>query len=1623
MPTAYCAQRSTYAMDGDLGLEAEIELELGKVSVNSLEGEDAESEVEEESWSTAEEVPDELPESILCCLQLIKNRTEHVEKFILQDLNDTETWLSDCYTKDYKHNTDFLNELAAENNEDPETFKKRILAEIEQQDKEDQEIRLAPDGDVKNFHRDDPVRAVFEQSTSERGGFTLSLDCLEVEELCLQKLQLWEEKQKKLDDEERAKLKIKKEKQEKQNQEEEERRRIWHTEFESEKKRLELIHLQQQASLEEEMKKNQECFEKELKEHKELIKRLQLTMQEERKVYEEEKRREKEALEEQRCRAATKIQAKFRSFLVFRKYAPILKKRLEEVKRKKELQQKLERERKEMQEKIRRKLEEKQQREKEKKLKDEQERKIRAEIERQELLEQEKRRAEYEKKKEEERQRLEREKQCKLLELKMQKEEMERKLQEEKRKKATPVLEKEKEIVYLKKAGDEKGTVNKELQMHDGKKRAEEMNEPIIQNEGKQIDIIKQKEGLEIEKEEETICAQTSNIEMNPSAMENENGKQKGSELTPKISLQNLAIDIKSKDHSLKSSEMTTILVSDDQMPKRKEGIPSSCDIVSCQQSNMDIMGPTIQSLKPESLQEKSKNEVLLSVSQANADFSVKKNQEEMSKNWEGGEDTYQLSERHLILPDHIETKRLAWMKTCNPWSKISKEHQRKKVVNRSKPRTSSAANRMPPISAEIILQTDHWSALQQVTTVTLQDLPGCSLSTLLECTRLQSLSLKRCGLTTLEGLGNCKELKYIDVQENNIQTVNCEDLENLCILLLGNNQLSSIHGLDGCSNLRNLQLSYNKITRIGGLESLKHLQQLVVDHNQLITTKGLEDTPTLMYLDCSYNHLSELKGIRNCGLLQILKLQGNNLSEPPNLENQVLLRELHLDDNSVSTLETMSSFWLPLLQVLSISQNSLTQLAPLFAFVSLEKVDLSNNRLSDLKNALTYFDGCQNLNELSLIGNPLLQEIDWRCSLCKILPTLKILNGESLNSEERHPNERIQKTLAGHFLASCQAQIKELDLLLKRRNSELKTARSLVHASQIHCLYFAALMKLGNEHRYAHEYGDLSVNERDEPEAQRDDLKPASTDSLQHNNLFITGANENKQNTSERQITSGQMQSVLINSCIDPTEKNQEYRKDKMGVKCNISHNRETENNTELMPLQKTRCIAANSASSGEQNYQFAESNSENFAAIVIQSHWRGYIVRRDIHFYAKLHEAATVIQAAWRNHCITRKKISPMGKAKNPYLDNLESKEKAAVLIQAVWKGFLLRQKLASAFAEVEKDRFEEELEEVNLEDFTFDEAALEKDWLPLDSARFPSKTSLLANQLQRPKDPEQVLTSDVHTRSLPWHPRPAWQYNEIAETENVLPFEKSKPNSWSEKRTLSRLSDMKPISESLLKSEKEEQISEEWGFKDISTAQLMLKRAQKMKSKTTKKKKLLDPAVRLALFKTNENKHPPLKPSKKKEPERVEYFQAREEEFARIDSAQERKLERSRELTYQWLHTQVGDYETSNSRVMKCRFLPELDPEVLNGGRVQLVTSLIGKEAMDLDLVSMTSGGSLTQGREKNETHKQSAGSSNKDMPAAMKTNSRAWQKERISFRDHPVQLSGGWGSGKKRAKSFK
>uniref|UniRef100_A0A669P8Q2 Leucine rich repeats and IQ motif containing 1 n=1 Tax=Phasianus colchicus TaxID=9054 RepID=A0A669P8Q2_PHACC len=1488
------------------GIEKEIESELSRISVSSFEADEPDTVVSEESVSDTESISDDLPDSVLSYLNFIKSRNQDAEKVILQDLEDEETTSNShevipCYASDN------LAELASEYNEDREQFKKRVQFEIEN---EDLKVLTTPS------YNNQSVSEVVTDDLFLTAGveMNISLTYHEVEEKCRQEFEQWEKRQSEIEDDKRKKWKAEREAQEKQN-EEDHARRVQHLEkFEAERMELELLHKKQQTVMEDELQKEKKAWRDKMMQHEELIMKLQLQMEQEKRAFEEQKAEENKHLTEQRNTAAVKIQARFRAYLVHKEYAPILKQWKDEIKKKKKIQEEIEREMKVREEKMRRRMEERMQNKKEEKKRQE-------ELERQKYLEQVGRCKEYEKKKAS--LRLEREKQLQI--------------REEQKK----IREK-----IAKGMITENGENNKENIKEDKLTK----NMDVLRDEKKELN-----KQVEEQKEEQTEMMGGTNSGMismerklTPTLLISEKGD------SSRVNNENICINLvtyveenysQTKELNKESSHFHTL--KDESVDFGANYIVENNSNDTCSsQSNVQLNATSTDDQDQFSLSETIKKTVFL-MEDAN---------EEVIKNWDTVQEVSKCSNR-LILPSDIEKKRMNWMRTCKSWSKIYEENQRK-IPNIKKRLRKTSVNKMPPLSTQKIIHSGPWSTLQQITTLTLEDLQACSLSTLSECSNLQVLTLRRCGLVALEGLSSCKDLKYINMEENNIQVIDCENLENLCILILNKNQLSSVCGLNGCINLQNLELSYNRITRIGGLESLKNLQQLTVDHNQLISTKGLCEVPTLIHLDCSFNHLTQVEGIESCGLLQILKLQGNNLQELPRLENHVLLRELYLDDNSISAVRMLSLYWLPLLQILLLSHNSLTELVPLNSFVSLEKLDIKNNCLSDLKNVITCLSGCSHLRELSLSGNPLLQERNWRPSLCKVLPRLQFLDDENLHYNTLPMTERIKASESRTFLELCQVQIEE-NILLKKKAVE-EGIISSIDAVQRQCWYFNQLMKLSIEHRCAHEYGELSTTDRDRPEALQNHLKQASTDCLQENNLFIMGVTESKQENKE--------------------------------------DHRMKQKSTES-------CINYNGESNGNKNIsaQFTLQQS------VIESNM-GRDFENDTE---RLHVAASVIQSHWRKYHTRRK--ADCTKTRNDHLGQVSrQKHAAATVIQASWKGFLLRRKLASALAAVKSDEVDDNYEEINVDDFVSREAAIGNEWLTPDSTRFPSKTLLISNQLHwtkhaRPSD------SSEHSDNWQLSPQAAWQ---CIDRPHSYSTENTHYHRSSEKGTMSQNSDLKEKKFSF-RSDKEEKISEEWGFKDICTAQLMLKRAHKMKPRKYSNKNV-DPAVRLALFKKNENKHLRVKPPKIQSVN-AGYFEGEKEEFTQLDTTLDEKLQRKKDFTYQWLHAQHSDYETASSKnVENCFFLPELNHVICNSGQVQLVASPVSREDTELDLVSLASGSALTVKREKNKQPHRHSRSSRKNISSPERSHLGPSCRERISFRDHPLQFSGGWGTGKKRQK---
>ncbi|KAF3814601.1 hypothetical protein GH733_017759 [Mirounga leonina] len=920
--------------DDDTKLKEEIEAELDKISISSLEKDDIDSDSKSDTQSDDSDTDlDELPESVLHYINIIKNKSKTVEELLLQDLEDTDVLNYSCGLVPNNH-MHLRIELSTEHKENPEQLIK-MLSEIEKEEFLRNKTHCgSPDSIPKPGPHDLPVdEHVLPDDADINFGYC------EVEERCRQSFEAWQGKQKELEDQEKETLKAQRDREEKQFQEEEEKRHCWMKQFEVEKKKLEniqkvvrfeynehnvflifehnisiLLYVQQeQDKMNDELHKEEKMWKEKFKQHEEFIKNLHLQMEEERTRFKDLQEKEKMRLLKLQHNAAVTIQAKYKAFVAYQKYGPIIKEQIESKKRKVQ-------EWKEKEAKIRQMEEEKW-----KRLEEEQ--KIEEEIKKQKQEARRRREKEYEEKKNimrrEKEQLLNKEKlrlrqdageqliisralkkreyNIKLLTVEdtsKNKDDIAKKVGDEKSKKWEDVplwlLEKSNKTesvgrqLVLKESIQEQlkdpitnQAILAEFEVKNEYLPKKQCSEKIVKEERKCENIDKKTE-LENPDLKENVKEQFQLQELKPQIQKGENVKTAKNE-NMRQDTQIIIVGHNQEINKVKNNEAQKIIKGNQQnkIQKVEKEELSEQNGILYEENNISVISVKEQPLKLENSEVIEENIILR---EKEIDLKSKEKTEEIPKgntlssdaifnssdsmiNIEGkiNEQDYIFGRNALredlggynaknslvfkevnslksqpketteeyhenrtecksivtcslpkpTLLSSIEEKRLAWIKSFKPWFEIFKENQQKKIVKMKRP-IKCPANMMPPLNTLEILRCGPWNTLQQVTTVTFQDLPGCSLSTLAECPNLQFLSLRRCGLISLHSLSNCKNLKHIDAQENHIETINCENLENLCVVLLNKNQLTSFHGLDGCTNIQNLELSHNKITRIG---------------------------------------------------------------------------------------------------------------------------------------------------------------------------------------------------------------------------------------------------------------------------------------------------------------------------------------------------------------------------------------------------------------------------------------------------------------------------------------------------------------------------------------------------------------------------------------------------------------------------------------------------------------------------------------------------------------------------------------------------------------------------------------------------------------------------------------
>jgi Leucine-rich repeat (LRR) protein len=247
----------------------------------------------------------------------------------------------------------------------------------------------------------------------------------------------------------------------------------------------------------------------------------------------------------------------------------------------------------------------------------------------------------------------------------------------------------------------------------------------------------------------------------------------------------------------------------------------------------------------------------------------------------------------------------------------------------------------------------------------------------------LTGLSAENDGITNLTGLEWAGNLKYLDLEFNQVSDLSpLAGLRALQALFLANNRLSSAGALAGLTNLTALAADNNSLHDVSWLAGLSRLTSLGLMFNPVgnstayagltnltdlhLNGTGLSDVswlrnmPKLLSLGVGDNSLTNASPVAGLTRLQFLGLGGMHLGSCAVVAGLTNLQTLYLFSEALTDVSCLAG--LKKLSWLRVSDNNLKNAAPLGGLTQLGYLDLSYNLLSNL-NFATTLTGLTNLD------------------------------------------------------------------------------------------------------------------------------------------------------------------------------------------------------------------------------------------------------------------------------------------------------------------------------------------------------------------------------------------------------------------------------------------------------------------------------------------------------------------------------------------------------------------------------------------------------------------------------------------------------------------------------------
>ena len=143
------------------------------------------------------------------------------------------------------------------------------------------------------------------------------------------------------------------------------------------------------------------------------------------------------------------------------------------------------------------------------------------------------------------------------------------------------------------------------------------------------------------------------------------------------------------------------------------------------------------------------------------------------------------------------------------------------------------------------------------------------------------------------------------------------------------------------------LNLSLNELTSLEGLEFPKYLQILYLNDNKIIDVSDLSNLVNLQILALSYNKITDVSALSNLVNLRLLWLHNNKITDVSALSNFVNLQILYLSYNQITDVSALSN--LINLQILYLNNNPFYY-SPLLSDIHGNTTYITDHMISDHK-------------------------------------------------------------------------------------------------------------------------------------------------------------------------------------------------------------------------------------------------------------------------------------------------------------------------------------------------------------------------------------------------------------------------------------------------------------------------------------------------------------------------------------------------------------------------------------------------------------------------------------------------------------------------------------------------